>query len=487
MLDCVPQPPARSSERPSGPPPRLAIAGASGFVGSALCRVLGLDYEIIALTRSRTRSAQADADLQVTWRHCDLYSQRQLETVLADCDYAIYLVHSMAPSARLTQAKMSDMDLILADNFARAAAAAGLKQIIYISSLLPQGYELSRLLWSRRELEMILAAQATPVTVLRSGLILGPGGSAPQIMLNLLRRLPVLVLPQAAHSQTQPIAITDLVRAVQFCLGREAVYGGIYDVGGPAPVSYADILRALAAHLGYRRLIVTSALMPLWLAAVVTRFASRAPTALVAPIMASLPHDIAVRDNPVQAAIAPNALSLRAALQATLDPNSCPPTRSLQPRQRDLDAASRREAKLVRSIQRLFLPPGLDARWVAGNYFHWIGHCCWPIIGCRVSDDGTAEMRLGLLPITLLRLRPAPERSHAHRQVYIISGGLLAKKQPNYEGRLEFRELLDGRYAVAAIHDYAPALPWPVYIVTQAVVHLGIMRHYQRHLARLLR
>ncbi|MBK5967341.1 MULTISPECIES: hypothetical protein [Thiorhodovibrio] len=33
------------------------------------------------------------------------------------------------------------------------------------------------------------------------------------------------------------------------------------------------------------------------------------------------------------------------------------------------DQASMREQSLVRSIQRILTPPGLDATWVAGNYF----------------------------------------------------------------------------------------------------------------------
>ena len=39
--------------------------------------------------------------------------------------FAVYLVHSMMPSARLTQASFADVDLLCADNFARAAKRAG--------------------------------------------------------------------------------------------------------------------------------------------------------------------------------------------------------------------------------------------------------------------------------------------------------------------------------------------------------------------------
>ena len=42
------------------------------------------------------------------------------------------MVHSMLPSAKLTQGNFSDYDLALADNFSRSARENKLKQIIYM-------------------------------------------------------------------------------------------------------------------------------------------------------------------------------------------------------------------------------------------------------------------------------------------------------------------------------------------------------------------
>jgi hypothetical protein len=49
-------------------------------------------------------------------------------------------------------------------------------------------------------------------------------------------------------------------------------------------------------------------------------------------------------------------------------------------------------------------------------------------------------------------------------------------------GRLEFREVLDGRFVLVAIHDFAPALSWALYSVTHALVHLWVMWSFERHL-----
>ena len=64
-------------------------------------------------------------------------------------DTAIYLVHSMMPNAKLTQANFEDMDALLADNFARAAKKQGVRHIVFMSGLIPNEDKLSAHLRSR--------------------------------------------------------------------------------------------------------------------------------------------------------------------------------------------------------------------------------------------------------------------------------------------------------------------------------------------------
>jgi hypothetical protein len=45
--------------------------------------------------------------------------------------------------------------------------------------------------------------------------------------------------------------------------------------------------------------------------------------------------------------------------------------------------------------------------------------------------------------------------------------------------------VFDGKYVIAAIHDFCPSLPWYIYNTTQAVVHLFVMNAFERHLARM--
>jgi hypothetical protein len=71
--------------------------------------------------------------------------------------------------------------------------------------------------------------------------------------------------------------------------------------------------------------------------------------------------------------------------------------------------------------------------------------------------------------------------------LYYITGGLLARVRPHepVRGRLEFRVVLGGSHVLAAIHDFEPRLPWFIYTLTQAKVHLFIMKAFSRHLQRI--
>ena len=134
----------------SSPKLTVALAGAGGYIGSWFIEQYKDTYHLIGLSRGK---AVSNPYPQVEWRQVELYSITSTAEALRGVDVAIYLVHSMSASTRLNQGSFEDTDLILADNFSRAAEIAGIKQIIYLGGLIPDEPEehLSRHLKSRLE------------------------------------------------------------------------------------------------------------------------------------------------------------------------------------------------------------------------------------------------------------------------------------------------------------------------------------------------
>ena len=451
--------------------PTLVIAGASGFVGRALAPALSDRFRVVGLSRSAREAGSGFSET----RACDLFSLKQAEEALEGAEYAVYLVHNMMPSARLTQGDFADLDLVCADTFARAAASAGVKQIVFLSGLCPSDQALSEHLKSRLEVERTLSSHVVPVTTLRAGLILGGRGSSFQVMARLVERLPVMVCPRWTHTRTQPIALRDVVSLIAGVIGREDCYDSAFDIGAPDIVTYKKMMEMTAAALGKRRLFVPTGVMSPGLSRLWVSLITGAPKALVGPLVESLRHEMVAADDGLAerlgVSLTPTAEAIR---QAVAESDGSTPHAFR-------GAAAGRGPSLVRSVQRMTLPAGWTAKRAATEYLLWLPRMLSGLL--RVELVSTDRFRFVLAPFnaTLLELERARGRNHRDRQLFHVIGGAL--RGPHGRPRFELRQVLGGRTLLTVVHDYSPRLPWLLYVYTQAVFHRWLMDRFAAHLA----
>ena len=463
----------------SSTPACVAIAGASGFVGKALAMALAEQHEVIALGRSTPTTSHP----RITHRRCDLYNTEQAMTALEGATSAVYLVHSMLPSARLVQASFSDLDVICADNFARAAARAGIKHIVYLGGLIPETDVLSEHLRSREEVERVLASHGAEVTTLRAGMVIGPGGSSFRILLRLAQRLPWMVIPRWGACRAQPIGLEDVVRLLVFAVAHPELAGKAYDVGSPSVLAYSEMLKRTGRHLGRELRILTlpfdlPVVSLLWVSAI-----TGASVDLVLPLIESLKHEmLATQGLALQQAAGFELASFDALVEATIR-EEAKAEKAPKPAQRTSTSLSPASNRVV-SLQCFTKPRAMSARDVADAYFAWLPNALRPLI--RVTPRAThgAALWLAIWPRPLLELTLDEAASDDTRTVYRISGGELASAQVADPGTLEFRSVLGGELVTALVSGFVPRLPWVVYKGTQAVVHLWVMRAFGRHLKR---
>ena len=445
---------------------RILVAGASGFIGKALIKVLlqNEDYEIVALSRRDQESNHP----RLIWRRCDLFSLKDLNECMGEVNQAYYLVHSMLPSAALSQGSFYDFDLLMADNFARAAKKANVSHIVYLGGMIPEIGELTWHLKSRLEVEETLRSSQITTTTIRAGLIIGPHGSSFTILQKLVERLPIMVCPPWTKTLSQPVALQDMIRVLVRVIESPNLKGKIYDIGGTEILNYQDLILKTAHLAGKSPPLLTLTLIPLRLSRFWVSLITSSPRNLVYPLVLSLKHEmLAAKDHAwphPEDLETPLSDSLREALLA----KSTAHASKSAPVQHD-----------VRSIQRLPLPIGKTAEWATNQFFTWIPTAFPLAIKVRVTGN-LIEFYLFTPKLTLLILEKNVERSASDRQLLYIRGGILARK--SVRGRLEFREVLNQRYLMAAIHDYFPALPWFIYRFTQAKAHLWTMKAFGRFL-----
>jgi nucleoside-diphosphate-sugar epimerase len=467
--------------------PKVLVAGAGGSIGSVVSRALARKYEVVALVGSREQLQEKKSGLSLSWRFCEPFSRRDVETAITGCDYIIYLVNTRIPTARMDQAECKDMDLLIADNISRAASHQGAKQIIYLGWIIQEDNVSLGLLERQNEVIEALSFYGTPLTVLRAGLVIAPGSNTVRLLANTATRLPIVLVPQwAVNKRQQPIALIDVIRAIRFCLANDETKNNEYDIGGPQVMTYREMLQSAADVLKKKQIIINVPFLPARLYGWCLRLLDKhAHPALIKLAVEDLGHDSVVRSNPVQKYIETTAALPREVIDpyikkwAQLPPN---------PRQTFFKKyiAGLRSKSNVRSIQRIALPHDRNATWVAETYFQWLPRFSRLLLICEVDATGTCRYYNPFPRLNLLTMSFQQELSSPDRRMYFITEGLLAKGHDDLTPRLEFRDVLNGRYTIVALHDFMPVLPWGLYFVTQALVHLVVMRNFQKYIAKML-
>ncbi len=296
----------------------IFVTGATGYIGGRLAPgLIERGYRVRCLARNRSkllaRPWADDAHVEVT--ECDASDTVQLAQAMQGCEAAYYLIHSMDAAGPTYRTQ----DRALAESFGRAAADAGVKRIIYLGGLGETGEGLSEHLASRREVEIALGKGGVPVTVLRAAMIIGSGSASFEILRYLVERLPIMITPRWVRTESQPIAVRDVMHYLLAALETPETIGRTIDIGGPEVRSYADIMREMALALKLpRRLVIpvpvlTPRLSSLWIHLVTPLSAS-----IARPLAEGLRNRVVCRNDDATRLMPHRCLTIRQAMDAAL-------------------------------------------------------------------------------------------------------------------------------------------------------------------------
>jgi uncharacterized protein YbjT (DUF2867 family) len=248
----------------------VLLTGASGYIGGRLLHRLEASGGALRCLTRRPQLLRERVARHVEVVEGDVLDRASLDAALQGIHTAYYLVHSMTGPG-----DFESLDRRAATNFADAARAAGVSQIVYLGGL-GHDEDLSPHLASRHEVGRLLRDRGVPTIELRASIVIGSGSASFETVRALVEELPVIVAPRWVETLAQPIAIEDVLEYLLAALEFEHPTNAVYEIGGADQVTYAEVMREYARQRGLHRHVVR---MPL-----ITPRTSRLLLGLLTPV-----------------------------------------------------------------------------------------------------------------------------------------------------------------------------------------------------------
>lgn len=235
---------------------RLFVTGGSGFLGSFVVRkALSDGHQVLALARSE-KAAAALTGLGAEPVAGDLDDLRSVDDAFGRA----------AEQGADTLLNLASLGFGHAPAVVAAAEEAGMTRAVFVSTTavataLPAPSKRVRL-----DAEEVIRESALDWTVIRPTMIYGaPGDRNIARLLALLRRSPVLPVPGGGNRLQQPVHVEDLADALLAAASSPKASGRVYDVAGPEPLTFRQLLLEAAQAVGRRPRLVPVPLRPsLW-------------------------------------------------------------------------------------------------------------------------------------------------------------------------------------------------------------------------------
>jgi nucleoside-diphosphate-sugar epimerase len=229
----------------------IAVIGATGFTGERVVPHLCKQHpneEIVAIVRSGSRQ-ELLANERVSFRTAELADLGALQRALTGAGLVVSMI---------------SLALGHTPNLLAALVATKPDQVIFFSTRSVFSTVRTNTRDALIEAERLIADSGLPATLFRPTMVYGrPGDRNIERLLRFLRHSPFMPVLGAGTGLQQPVHVDDLAIAVGQASATRETIGRSYNLPGPRPMRFIELIRSAAVAVGRRPILIH---VPLWLA-----------------------------------------------------------------------------------------------------------------------------------------------------------------------------------------------------------------------------
>lgn len=237
------------------PAQSVTVFGGTGFLGRRIVRHLRkakFAARIASRHPDRVKTVVAPMEPTLEWVRGDVHDEYSIMAAVAGACAVVNAVSLYVERGRCT---FRSVHVDAAARLASVARRAGVSHFIHISGIGADEKSASPYIRSRGQGEAAVSEAFPSATVVRPGVMFGPGDALLTPLLKMLRWAPAFPLFGSGNTRLQPVYAEDVAEAVTRILGSASPQP-VYELAGPRIYTYSELLVTIAGSMGRRPLLV---------------------------------------------------------------------------------------------------------------------------------------------------------------------------------------------------------------------------------------
>ena len=229
---------------------RIAVTGASGFVGSHTARALVANGNDLVLIARHPNLVTQPTGARTTWVTADINDEAVLTRAFTGCESVIHCAGINLERGSQTYGMVHVRGT---ETVVRAARSAGVPRIALVSFLRARPACGSAYHESKWAAEEIVHGSGLSYTVVKAGVIYGKGDHMLDHLSRALNSFPVVLLVGFGSRHTlRPVAVADMARILAASVDDDRLARVTVPVLGPEELSLELAVRRVASEIGRR-------------------------------------------------------------------------------------------------------------------------------------------------------------------------------------------------------------------------------------------